>query len=82
MVFHIALVIIVATGTIIFAVKSRDFRKILAGAFFVAAGGQMKIITSAFSLVEGDSGKLFTVLNWVNFFPEPISTWPRKPSTV
>ena len=38
--FYIALAMIVATGTIIFVVKSREVRKFLAGAFFVSGGIQ------------------------------------------
>lgn len=38
MAFYIVLAIIMATGTIIFVVKSREFHKFLAGAFFVSSG--------------------------------------------
>jgi len=50
MVFYIALAIIVATGTIIFVVKSREFRKFLAGAFFVSGGIQFYLFLAKVSV--------------------------------
>jgi hypothetical protein len=37
----IAAIVILAAVTIYFAIQSRDFRKFLAGAFFVSAGIQL-----------------------------------------
>jgi hypothetical protein len=40
-IFFIAICIIIAGATIYFAIKSREFRKFLAGAFFVSGGIQL-----------------------------------------
>jgi hypothetical protein len=45
-----ALAIIVALATIYFAVKSVDFRKFLAGAFFVSAGVQLYLYIAGVSV--------------------------------
>jgi len=66
MAFYIALAIIVATGTIIFIVKSREFRKFLAGAFFVSSGIQFYLFLAKVSVpLLGTSFVLTPELNGI-----------------
>ena len=46
----VAIIVIVAAPTLYFAIRSSDFRKFLAGAFFVSAGTQLYLYFTGVSI--------------------------------